>query len=228
MKRAAIACVVCVMMSTAASAAGITFGVKAGLYSANTTEVPAGWGDTSFKSGFVGGAYLNYGFDDNFSFQPEVLYTQKGLNGSITRGPFASSFTANYNYVEIPLLARYKMATRSSFIPYLVVGPCLGINVSADLDMESRNPMTHKLATGSIDYSKVMNTTEFTWIFGVGFGLGLGPGEVTFDARFDLGLSKVYKGGTVIGEFNGEDYQDTVYPGTSKNIGFALLLGYTL
>jgi hypothetical protein len=216
------------LMTAAASASGITFGAACGLSSSNTTEVPAGWSGTSFRNGFAGGASLNVPIDDNFSIQPEVLYVQKGLDGSLGRGSFGYTFAARYDYIEIPVLARYKVTTKSRVIPYLIVGPCLGINVAANVDLTFQDPVFFRTASGSVDYSNVMSTTEFSWVFGAGLGVGLGPGEVTFDARLDLGLSKIYTGGAVHGNLGGYPYNDTVYAGTSKNLGFALLIGYTL
>jgi hypothetical protein len=229
MKRIALAGLILVLAGSAASAAsGVTFGVKGGLYTANTTEVPAGWNESSFKNGFAGGAYVEYRFDETFSLQPELLYVQKGQDGGFHWRDFTTTYTANYDYIEIPLLLKYRITTKSSFIPYLLIGPALGINIAAKLDIESQNPFTQETATGSVDFSSVMNASEFSWIFGFGLATGLGPGEITFDARFDLGLSKIYKGGPVTGEIGGQEYTQTVYPGTSKNLGFALFLGYTL
>lgn len=215
-----------VMINSAASAEGISFGAKAGLFTANITTVPAGWNDTSFKNGFAGGVYLNYAFNDNVSLQPEVLYLMKGSNGVIANPYITVDFIGKYDYIEIPLLAIYTIPLKSGFNPCFFVGPSLGINLTADIDIEGENHITHEALTGSIDYSEVTNKMEFGLVIGGGFGYAVGRGQITFDARFDLGLSKTIKGGETVGVIDGEEYRETIPEEDTKNIGFALLLGY--
>ncbi len=223
-----MACIffVLVMIASAASAEGISFGTKAGLFTANITTVPVGWDDTSFKNGFAGGVYLNYAFNDNLSLQPEVLYLMKGLNGVIANPYITVDFTGKYDYIEIPLLVTYTIPMKSGFNPYLFAGPSLGINLTADIDIDGENQITHETLTGSIDYSEVTNTMEYGLVFGVGFGYAVGSGQITFDARFDFGLSKIIKGGEVVGVIDSQEYRETIPEEDTKNIGFALLLGY--
>jgi hypothetical protein len=71
-----------------------------------------------------------------------------------------------------------------------------------------------------------MNRTEFCFSFGAGCRYAIGLGGITADARFDLGLSNVYSGGEVTTEIEGVRITGTVQPGDSKNLGFALLVGY--
>lgn len=226
MKRMIFIFVVLVMLSSAVSAKGISFGVKAGLSTYNITEVPAGWDNTSFKSGFAGGAYLNYAFNENLSLQPEVLYVMKGLNGAISNPFVTIDFTGKYNYIDIPLLAKYAMPTKSGFIPCFFVGPSLGINLTADFDIEGKDLIWDENITGSIDYSEATNKVEFGLVIGAGCDYAVGNGQITFNARFNLGFSKVIKGGEVTGEINGEPYQEIITEEDAKNIGFLLLLGY--
>lgn len=225
MKRAALV-FVALALCNASSLEAYSFGVKAGFIMANTTETPAGWMSSSFKNGFAGGVSVEYPFTVNLSLQPELLYVSKGQNGGIATSSVAIDFTSSLGYIEIPILAKLTMATRSSFRPCFFVGPSIGINIGADLDIEGEYLSTGEHFTGSADYSDVVNRTELGFVFGLGFGYAAGPGVVTLDGRFNLGLTKVYKGGTVMREIDGEEITETVYEGESKNIGFALLLGY--
>jgi hypothetical protein len=86
--------------------------------------------------------------------------------------------------------------------------------------------MTDDDLTGSMDYSDVMNRTEFGIVFGGACGFAAGPGELAVDARFDLGLTKAFSGGTVAGELGGSGITNTVYAGNCRNISFAMLFGY--
>ena len=51
-------------------------------------------------------------------------------------------------------------------MPYFFFGPSIGINLSANVDIEQTNSRTHRTATGSMDYSDVLSRTEFGLAFG--------------------------------------------------------------
>ncbi len=225
MKRAAFVIAVLMLASCAVSAKGISYGFKAGLYTANTTEIPAGWSNTSFRNGFAGGVYVADATSVWFSLQPEVLYVMKGFDGTAGRGS-AVNFKGTFSYIEIPVLARYTVRTNGRARPYFFFGPSIGINLSANVDIERTNSRTHQTATGSMDYSDVMRRTEFGLAFGAGCAVEAGPGAITLDGRFDLGLSKTFTDGEVSGDIGGSRMTSSVFAGNSKNIGFALLMGY--
>jgi hypothetical protein len=226
MKRAVFALMILVMLSTTAAAGEISYGVKGGLFTANMTAIPAGWDDTAFKNGLAGGVYINYAFNENLSLQPEVLYVMKGLDGVITNPIFTVDFTGEYNYIEIPLLARYTIPTQSGFSAFFFVGPSLEINVAADLELDGIDHRTRVPLTGSVDYSDLTRKTGGSFIFGAGCALGVGPGRITLDARFDIGLTKVIKGGTSTLVLNGQSSPWVEREAEAKHLGFALLVGY--
>ena len=225
MKRIVLIALALASLSSAVSAeGGISFGAKAGIYSASMTQVPAGLQNTSFRNGFAAGVSIDYEFIEGLSLQPEVLYVRKGFDGQ----GWSSTYGADFDYIEIPLLIKLTVQTKSFMRPVLFVGPSLGINLRANVDLNVVNRMTDEQLAGSLDYSEVMNGAEFSLVFGAGCDFDAGPGDITLDARLDLGLSKTFKGGIATGELEGHEIQSTVYAGTSKNIGFALMLGYAL
>ncbi|HVO76548.1 MAG TPA: porin family protein [Candidatus Bathyarchaeia archaeon] len=226
MKRTALIIVSLMLVSCAASAKGISLGFKAGVYTASTTEIPQGWGNSSFKSGFAGGVVVCDATSDWFALQPEILYVMKGLGGGYSSRFGAVTLKGKFNYIEIPVLVRYTVQTGNRVRPYLLLGPSLGISLDAKVDIEQVDPRTHATTTGSADYSNVMSKTEFGFTFGVGCACGIGRGDITLDGRFDLGLSKTFKGGDVNEVIGGRTTTTTVYAGNNKNIGFALLVGY--
>jgi hypothetical protein len=226
MKRTAFVMAMLMLASCAVSAKGILYGFKTGLYTATTTEIPAGWSNTSFRTGFAGGVYLDYAASDWFSLRPEVLYEMKGFDGTAGRGFSALNFKGTFSYIEIPILATYTVQTSGRAMPYFFFGPSIGINLSANVDIERTDLRTHQTATGSMDYSDVMSRTEFGLAFGAGCAVKAGPGAITLDGRFDLGLSKTFMDGEASGNIGGSPATSRVYAGNSKNIGFGLLMGY--
>jgi hypothetical protein len=215
-----------VILSSTTASAGILFGAKGGLFTANMTAIPAGWDDTAFKNGLAGGVYVNYAFNENLSLQPEVLYVMKGLDGVIINPIFTVDFTGEYNYIEIPVLAMYTIPTESGFSAFFFVGPSLEINISADLNLDGIDHRTRVPLNGSVDYSDLTRATGSSFIFGAGCAFGIGPGKITLDARFDIGLTKVIKGGTSTLVLNGESSPWVEREAESKHLGFALLAGY--
>ncbi len=226
MKRIGFFLVILMLSQAAASEPWVSFGAKAGLYTSNTTEIPTGWPQTSFKNGFAGGVYMDYAFNRYFSLQPEILYVMKGLDGGIERSSIVVDYSAHFDYIEIPLLAKFTVAGKSHFSPYFFAGPGVGINLAADVDIESGDESSGESRIGSSDWSGIMNKTEFTFSFGGGCRYAIGLGGITADARFDLGLSNVYSGGEVTTEIGGDRRTDIIQAGNSKNLGFALLVGY--
>jgi hypothetical protein len=226
MKRIGFFLVILMLSRSAAAEPWVSFGAKAGLYMSNTTEIPTGWPQTSFKNGFAGGVYMDYAFNRYFSLQPEILYVMKGLDGGIERSSIVVDYSAHFDYVEIPVLAKFTLAGKSRFTPYFFAGPGVGINLAADVDIESADEGTGESQIGSSDWSGIMNKTEFTFSFGGGCRYAIGLGGITADARFDLGLSNVYSGGEVTTEIGGDARTEIIQAGNSKNLGFALLVGY--
>jgi hypothetical protein len=201
-------------------AKGISFGAKGGLFTASITTIPRGWQNTSFKLGYSGGVFVNYAIDKNISLQSEVLYVMKGTKGVIDYPDFHVDFTANYDYIDIPIFAKYTLIPTGSFRPFVLFGPTVGINLSADVDIEGQG------FSGTIDYSKVTNTMELGIVFGAGAGIPAGRGLITLDGRFNMGLSKIIKGGEIVYDFEGQRFTESIPEEETKNIGFALLIGY--
>lgn len=213
-------------MSSAASATGFSLGVKGGLFTANTTGIPSGLDNTSFKNGWAGGVSLGYAFNDYFSLQPELLYVSKGLDGVMSNRFASANLVGAYDYIEMPVLAKLTMAAASRVSPYVFFGPSLGINVKADIQIEWAASRFSEASTETRDYSSVTNTTEFCIVFGAGLVCAVGRGAITLDGRFDLGLSNVTKGGYLSRLVDGVERIENVSASTSKNMGFALLVGY--
>lgn len=226
MKRVVCILAAAILVSSAAAAKGFHAGLKGGLSTSTTTGVPLGLDDTSFRGGFAGGLSLGYSFNDYFTLQPEILYVMKGLGGSVSNRFSSGDFTGEYDYVEIPVLAKLTMSSRSRVSPYVFFGPSLGLNVKADVEIDWAPSRLNEAWTESWDYSSVTNTLEFSVAFGGGLEFDAWMGAVTLDGRFDLGLSKVTKGGTISTIIDDTEFIEHVSESTSKNMGFLLLVGY--
>ena len=146
-------------------------GIKAGVDLAKFTGSDAT--DQSMKTGFTVGGFITYSFTDLFGIQPELLYSMKGSKVDVG----GTTVNTKLNYIEIPVLFRVQLVGAPTFKPNFYVGPELGILLSAKRE--------------DVDIKDDTKSTDFGIIGGVGADFPMGAGKLTFDARYDLGLSKV-------------------------------------
>ncbi len=150
-----------------------SFGAKVGANLSRTwgddQEVMLGF-DGKMKAGVIGGAFGAYAICDWMTVQAEVLYSQKGAK-------FGDE-SLKLDYIEIPILAMWTAPAQGRFTPNLAIGPSLGFNVRANL--------------AGIDVKDGIKTTDFGIAFGAGVKVDeIGPGAITFDVRYTLGLTNI-------------------------------------
>lgn len=92
-----IAIISFIAISAQTNAQGIGVGIKGGANFANQSITSI---DTDMKTGFHGGAYVVLAFSDKWAIQPELLYSGQGSEWPDSK--------ADFNYMSIPVLLRYK------------------------------------------------------------------------------------------------------------------------
>lgn len=85
-----------------------TFGIKAGINFANVWDAQGQDFEADGKVGFVGGAFMRIPITTYLGLQPEILLSQKGLQGSGTLLAVPYSFSKTTTYLDIPLLVTIK------------------------------------------------------------------------------------------------------------------------
>lgn len=181
-------------ISFASQAQSIKYGVKAGASLTNITN-----SEQDNKFGFNGGVLANFGINDMFSIQPEVLYSNKGYKFAGGR----NNLRLALNYIDVPVLA--KIATGSTGL-FFELGPQVGFRLAADVK-DSDDALSIKDYTRSVD---------FGYAAGLGFQAESGP---MVGLRYNGGFTRVGKDATVNGA------QGTAP--NSKNSAFQLYVGYT-
>ncbi|MDM1398136.1 porin family protein [Myroides odoratimimus] len=184
----------------------VKIGAKAGLNVSNLTNSDAS-SRTSFHVGAVAEIFIN----EKFSIQPEILYSEQGFkikeSDSFNGVQNKIDVTSQLSYINIPIMAKYYLVKGLN----VQVGPQFGFNVKAknkinDLIIAGQNVQ----GTGFDDIDKDFKDSVKSFDFGVNFGAGYElPMGVFFDARYNVGLSKVNKEGEA-----------------SKNGVFQLSVGY--
>lgn len=167
--------------------AGVTAGLSLG--NATGSDAAALSGETKkMRLGFAFGAFYSFEPVKGFTIQPELMYVQKGVKYEEDAG---GKLTIKTDYLEIPVLAKWTPDMKESKIqPTIFVGPFVGIIMSAKAKAEG---FAGDSLNGEVDIKDQLKSTDFGVAFGAGLGMKTTKGELFFDARYDLGLSKVYK-----------------------------------
>jgi opacity protein-like surface antigen len=176
--------------------AQVQFGGKVGF------DMTHFWGqgiDHGMKPGYQVGLMMEYKFSSRFAIAPEVVFAAQGGKDKLflldidQHGiEFVSSAGMKYNanYINVPVMLKY-YATLNFSVDF---GPQVGFNVY--------HKITAKKTNESID---IKDSTK-----PVDFGLGLGATYNLTDnafvqARYTMGLTKVFKDEEVIGENNAKN-----------------------
>src|SRR3546814_9217031 len=95
------------LAGTAGVFAQVNYGVKAGVNLSNMSlsEDVDGW-DPGMLTGFNAGVFVNTEVAENFSIQPELLYSTAG---SVIAEEGDDSWKQKLRYLSLPVLARYKL-----------------------------------------------------------------------------------------------------------------------
>jgi opacity protein-like surface antigen len=149
-----------------ASSSPVRFGVKAGLNISTISN-----SDLNSKAGFYGGVFANIPVAQDFSVQPEVLYS--GMGGKAKSN---SNVKLNTDYIAVPVMLQYNLIPNL----YVEAGPQFGFLISAK----------GKANGSSVDVKDNLKTFDF--------GIGLGAGyyftqNIGVNLRYTAGLSDVPK-----------------------------------
>jgi hypothetical protein len=161
--------VLCAVGSFITSNSQIRYGIKAGYNSSDLYFSGAGSiSNVKSKSGFNAGVYSAFPLSKSLSIQPEIQYSEQGARYK------DSAVNVNYNYLNVPVLAKYQLASGI----FAESGPQIGFLLNS----------SYKSSTSSFDlmYSK---STAFSWVFGAGYKLP--TVNLGIDIRYNLGISNI-------------------------------------
>jgi hypothetical protein len=174
MKRLIVAVVALVAVFALSSASvyaveGLSAGVLGGL------NISSAYGDDAedaeIKVGGAFGAFANYVINDYVAVQPELLFSMKGAKGEEA----GEDVTLSLNYLEIPILAKVSMPMEGKITPSLLIGPAIGILLTADIE--------------DVDVKDTTKSVDIGLAVGAAVGMEeLGPGTASVDAVFTLGM----------------------------------------
>ena len=213
-------CTLALAMGILASPASAQLGIRGGV---NLTDLVGGGVEQSEnRSGLSFGAGYDLLSFGPLTVGPEIFYSQRGADAFVlTPGAEAElpdgPVEVALEYVEIPITARVRLPAVGRGIPYLMGGPVLAWNLDCSVTVDATGggaqPSCDELLSREGFEAKVRDY-EQGFFLGGGIGLPLleGIGNLSLEARFVEGLSRLGQG----------DEGPEV-----KNRGFSLMLGYS-
>ena len=208
---------------SSAQAQDIRFGLRAGANYSNLSGNIKNEDTYNNKVGFLGGVMLNVPLlaDDLLSIQPEILYSQKGFENKPTEfssvlGKQKREGNVNYNYIDVPLLLKFKA------LGFLAeAGPQYSYLLSSNNETKTTTTPTVGSPTVSDTKDKNdvsgLNRNELGYLAGVGY-----------EATNGLSLNLRYTG--AFSDFVKSD-NSSYFNGDLKNArhsAFQLSLGYLI
>lgn len=160
----------------------VSFGAKAGVNFAKLQGDNIE--DADGRTGFHVGAVVEIPITEKFSLQPEVMYSQQGLQQDSRVGEVEVEQTLRLDYINIPVLGKYYVVDGLS----LEVGPQFGFRVNAEsvIEIDGDN--------GGVELDNEVNLEDETASFDLGAAVGAGyelNNGIFFQARYAIGLSNV-------------------------------------
>jgi hypothetical protein len=172
---------VCFVVSCAAVISNDLFaqmraGVKGGLNVSNLYIDDVS--DENARFGFNLGVYGQILSSDAFAIQPELLFSTKGSKIEYGGSLFDQTVKYNLSYLDLPVLAVFKLGESAEIHVGPYVGYLLGANISHDGDLGSGVDDIDKDNLKSFDY-------------GLSGGFGLNFGNLQVGARYNYGLAEL-------------------------------------
>ena len=190
---------VVLLMPALSAAQSVTGGAKGGVVFADlpnfSDEMEV---STSMRTGLTAGGFLTWSTSGGFGVQPEVLYTQKGVE---LDEPGVSA-SIEMSCLDVPVLARYTFgsgATRG----YVFGGPSFNFK----LDAKAKSNFEGQDEEEDIDED--VESFEFALVVGAGVEFG----HFLIEGRFAEGLTNLVK--------DDEGMEEAL-----KNRTFAILAGF--
>jgi hypothetical protein len=131
-------------------------------------------------------------YDIRTGIETGIIYTQKGFENATP--DFLNAEIVEFDYIEVPVLAKLSYPLLEQVSPYFLIGPSLGFNVSAERVRtdESR-----------ADLDDQTRSADLSLIIGGGIDVSVGSQILSLQAKGGLSFSDVFK---TVDESPGTDF----------------------
>ncbi|SNC76113.1 Outer membrane protein beta-barrel domain-containing protein [Hymenobacter gelipurpurascens] len=156
------------------------FGVKGGFTASNFRgDDKKNFGNEGIYNTFHAGVYSQFGFNDKFSIQPEILYSRQGFKGSNPANTAQTgSYTTRLDYLQVPVLLVYNFLDNVS----VHVGPQVSL-----LTKVKEGDRERKIADDNNVYGYSYNSLDY----GLAAGLEARVGPARVGGRYTAGFADI-------------------------------------
>lgn len=177
------------LLAGAAGVANAQTGVKYGLKGGFNGSTFSGTNSkgSEYKAGFAAGAFLNFGVSDNFSIQPEFLYSQKGASIDDYLSNSGITYKQTLGYLDVPIMFRYNIGEDGKGF-FVEVGPqgSFLLHQRQFLEDNGGKEISGSRSTSTDDFNKV----AIGYVGGLGYQITSG---LQLGLRYTGDFSQVYK-----------------------------------
>lgn len=205
--------------------AQVSIGLKiGGAFSGHAFE-GIGLGESDFvKPTYLGGVFVSIPLSDNFSIQPEVLYSNKGFrtgHPEIAGRKVGDRIYYNLHYISVPIMLQYRVLDRLT----VELGPEFGYLLSADSEIGMFNLFTSSSVSSDPSLSSYRDL-DVALNLGVGYALS---DRWSVNLRYNLGLRDITNDYTIIAITEvGSLPEPFVVSGSTYNRSVQLSVGYRI
>ena len=181
---AVMAAIICVGSMAAVPptvrAQGLGFGAEGGVNLATFHEDAGGETPFDFRTGVIAGGFVTWPLGSRLALQPEVLFAEAGAKATLGGG----TSTQKLDYVDVPVLASYRIAGGPERHLAVFGGPAFGIRVRATSEASFGGGSTLEM-----DVSDQVTRTNLSVVGGLAYHRG----RLVVDGRYSWGLSDIDK-----------------------------------
>jgi len=144
--------------------------------------------DTKMKLGLVGGAEFGYQISDEFAVTAGVLASMQGAKSKkLTFTDNGASVTGdgkyNMTYLNIPIMANY----------YVAPGLAIKAGIQPGFLLKNKLTATYRSGGVEVDFERSSTDGMAKVDFSIPLGISYEISDFVIDARYNLGLSSIYK-----------------------------------
>ena len=216
-------------MSALVGFSQVRWDAKVGMSMSNLTKIDP----NGMKVGYTFGVGMDYAFTDMWSLQSGLMFSSKGYKATEEDGEYKWTGKANTHYLEIPILAAYKMniTDNMKFVvnagPYLAVG--LGGCYTDKEEYQGEEDKDHTKIFKKYDMPDGQGGTTSEAIckrfdMGLQYGVGLEISDhYLVNITGQYGFINPYKQDVYKVDADGDPTNETISP---KNLSFYISVGY--
>jgi len=157
------------------------------------------------------GAFYTFNISDEFIFQPELYFVQRGYQFDQTP-LYDINYSLGINYLDLPLLIEYYLPLDWGFRPAIIAGPYSSIKLSSNKKIKLTDEEINEEVSS-------VNSFDYGIVFGIATEFSAWEGDIIFDLRVNWGLANILS--------QPSDFISIIDdPGTVKTRAVTLMTGY--